>query len=214
MSKHLGDFDAGITVYGKFTTYDPTTGAPFTLGGGSGPGLMVYKDGSLTQSIAGLTLTTDFDGFPGLNHFALDLSADGTFYAAGSFFEVVIANGSVNGVSVQGAVVAAFTLRRTAALRPQVAGRELEVNAGGHSGLDWNNVVNQGSVVNLTNTTIKDVTDIATDVAAVKGDTAAIKAKTDSLNFTVAGTVDSNVQYVNDTQVVGTGAVGNEWGPA
>lgn len=42
----------------------------------------------------------------------------------------------------------------------------------------------------------------------------AIKAKTDQLTFTVANQVDSNVQYVNDTQVDGTGASGDEWGPA
>lgn len=42
---------------------------------------------------------------------------------------------------------------------------------------------------------------------------AAIKAKTDSLTFTVAGQVDANVQYVNDVQVTGTGAAGDEWGP-
>lgn len=43
--------------------------------------------------------------------------------------------------------------------------------------------------------------------------TLAVKAKTDNLNFTVAGQVDSNIQYVNDVQVKGTGATGNEWGP-
>lgn len=42
---------------------------------------------------------------------------------------------------------------------------------------------------------------------------AAIKAKTDGLTFTVAGFLDCNVQYVNDVQVTGTGAAGNEWGP-
>ena len=41
----------------------------------------------------------------------------------------------------------------------------------------------------------------------------AIKAKTDSLTFTVAGQVDANIQYVNDVQVNGTGALGDEWGP-
>lgn len=41
-----------------------------------------------------------------------------------------------------------------------------------------------------------------------------IKAKTDSLTFTTAGQVDANIQYVNDVQVTGTGASGNEWGPA
>ncbi len=40
-----------------------------------------------------------------------------------------------------------------------------------------------------------------------------VKTKTDSLTFTVSGQVDSNVQYVNDVAVTGTGAVGDEWGP-
>jgi hypothetical protein len=43
---------------------------------------------------------------------------------------------------------------------------------------------------------------------------AAIKAKTDSITFTVAGVVDANIQRVNDVEVGGTGADGNEWGPA
>lgn len=42
---------------------------------------------------------------------------------------------------------------------------------------------------------------------------AAIKAKTDSLTFTVAGQVDSNIQYVNDVLVTGNGQAGTEWGP-
>lgn len=54
---------------------------------------------------------------------------------------------------------------------------------------------------------------VSADVAAVKADTAAIKAKTDSLTYTVAGQVDSNVQYVNDTLINGAGTAGNPWGP-
>lgn len=41
----------------------------------------------------------------------------------------------------------------------------------------------------------------------------AIKAKTDSLNFTVAGKVDSNILYVNGVLVNGAGTVGSPWGP-
>lgn len=41
----------------------------------------------------------------------------------------------------------------------------------------------------------------------------AIKAKTDNLSFTVSNQVDANIQYVNDVQVNGTGANGDEWGP-
>lgn len=56
------------------------------------------------------------------------------------------------------------------------------------------------------------VTEIQSGLATA-ADLTAVKAKTDSLTFTVAGQVDSNVQYVNDIQVIGTGAPGNEWGP-
>jgi hypothetical protein len=56
------------------------------------------------------------------------------------------------------------------------------------------------------------VTEIQTGLATA-ADLTAVKAKTDSLNFTVAGQVDANIQYVNDVQVKGTGAAGNEWGP-
>lgn len=112
--KNLGDFKAGDVLYGKFTTYQPSTGAPFSLSGGSGPALKVYKNNSTTESVAGVTLTTDFDSLPGLNHFTIDTSADGTFYSEGASFDVVIASGTVDNVSVAGACVASFTLKRTA----------------------------------------------------------------------------------------------------
>lgn len=49
-------------------------------------------------------------------------------------------------------------------------------------------------------------------VLATQASVDAVKAKTDSLTFTVAGQVDANIQYVNDTQIQGTGAVGtDEW---
>jgi len=43
-----------------------------------------------------------------------------------------------------------------------------------------------------------------------------IQSKTDSLTFTVAGQVDANIQYVNDTQIQGTGDTGtpDTWRPA
>jgi hypothetical protein len=53
-----------------------------------------------------------------------------------------------------------------------------------------------------------------TQLAAISTLDTAIKAKTDQLGFTVANQVIANIQYVNDVQVVGTGASGNEWGPA
>jgi hypothetical protein len=127
--KSLGDFDLSTVVYGKFTTYQPSTGAAFALGGSAA--LSVYKDNSLTQSTTGVTLTVSFDSVTGLNHFAIDTSADGTFYSAGSFFDIVLTTGTVDGVSVVGAVVASFSIRKNSALKPATAGRTLVVDAAG-----------------------------------------------------------------------------------
>lgn len=164
--KHMGDYDTSAVIYGKFTTFRPSTGAAFTLGGT--PALSVYKDNSTTQSTTGVTLTADFDSVTGLNHFAIDTSADGTFYAAGSFFDIVITTGTVDSVSVVGSVVASFTLRKTSALKPTTAGRTLDVSAGGEAGVDWANVGSPTTTLNLSGTTVKTATDVETDTADIQ----------------------------------------------
>lgn len=70
---------------------------------------------------------------------------------------------------------------------------------------DWKN----GGRLDL----ILDAAATQTSVDTVDGIVDAIKLKTDDLNFTVAGQVDANIQYVNDVLVAGTGAPGDEWGP-
>lgn len=162
----LGDFATSTVVYGKFTTYRPSTGATFTLGGT--PALSVYKDNSTTQSTTGVTLTADFDSVTGLNHFAIDTSADGTFYSSGSFFDIVITTGTVDSVSVTGTVVGSFTLNKNSALKPTTAGRTLDVSAGGEAGVDWANVGSPTTTVNLSGTTT-NVVNTATAVTTVNG---------------------------------------------
>lgn len=108
MSKFIGDFAAGDTIDFKFTTYRPSTGAPFTLAGT--PVVSVYKANSTTESTAGVTLTADFDSRTGLNHVRITTSSDGTFYSNTDQFEVVITTGTVDSVSVVGACVGRFTL--------------------------------------------------------------------------------------------------------
>ena len=152
MSNPLGDFDLSTVVYGKFNTFRPSTGAPFTLGGT--PVLSVYKDNSTTQSTTGVTLTVDFDSLTGLHHFAVDTSADGTFYSSGSFFDIVITTGTVDGVSLVGTTVASFTLRKNSALKPATAGRTLVVDA---SGLADANMVKAGPSGSGTAQTSKDI---------------------------------------------------------
>jgi hypothetical protein len=150
--RHLGDFDLSTVVYGKFTTFRPATGASFTLGGT--PALQVYKDNNSTQSSAGVTLSTDFNAVTGLNHFAIDTSADAAFYAAGSFFYIVISAGTVDSVNVVGSVVASFTLRKDSSLKPATAGRTLVVDA---AGLADANAVKVGPTGAGTAQTARDV---------------------------------------------------------
>lgn len=152
MSKHLGDFDTSAVVYGKFTTFRPSTGAPYTLAGT--PALSVYKDNSTTQSTTGVTLTADFDTVTGLNHFAIDTSADGTFYSSGSFFDIVVTTGTVDSVSAIGMVVGSFTLRKNSALKPATAGRALVVDA---AGLADANMVKAGPSGSGTAQTARDI---------------------------------------------------------
>lgn len=54
-------------------------------------------------------------------------------------------------------------------------------------------------------------TEVASILAAVDTEVAAIKAKTDSLTFTVAGSVDANIQQINDVTIIGNGQTGTEF---
>ena len=180
--KHLGDYDAGGVLYTKFTTYRPSTGAPFTLAGT--PVVSIYKDGSLTQGTTGVTLTVDFDGVTGLHHLAIDTSADGTFFSAGSHFEAVITTGTVDSVSVVGSCVASFSLRKDSALKPTVAARTLDVSAGGEAGIDWANIGSPTTAVNLSGTNI----DPDQVVASVTG---AVGSVTGNVDGNVTGSVGS-----------------------
>ena len=167
MSKHLGDYATSKIIYGKFTTFRPSTGAAFTLGGS--PALSVYKDNSTTQSTSGVTLTPDFDAVTGLNHFAIDTSADGAFYSSGSNFDIVITAGTVDSVSVVGTVVASFSLQKVAALRPTTADRTLTVSAAGAGDANVTQVAGQtasaagavtfpGTIASTTNITAGTIT--------------------------------------------------------
>lgn len=168
MSKYLGDFAAGDTIDFMFTTFRPSTGAPFTLGGT--PAVSVYKDNSTTQSTAGITLTASFDSVTGLNHVRITTSSDGTFYADGSAFECVITTGTVDGVSVVGSCIGRFTLRDQACLYPTTAGRKLDVTATGEAGIDLANVGSPTTILNLSGTTIstsQQITSVSGSVGSI-----------------------------------------------
>lgn len=147
----IGDFDLAAIIHRKFTTRQFSTGAPIVLVSGV---ISVYKDASLTQSVAGVTLTPNFDGVVGLNHVQIDTSADGTFYSAGSFFDIVLTAGTADGISVTGETIDAFTIRKNSALKPATAGRLLVVDA---AGLADANMVKAGPTGAGTAQTARDI---------------------------------------------------------
>ena len=124
----LSDYNPGDTVDLYFTTVD-VAGIPATLAGT--PAVSVYKDNGTAESTAGITLTTDFDGRTGLNQVRITTNSDGTFYAAGHDFNVVITAGTVSGNSVVGYVVGDFSIQNRNQLRPATAGRTLSVDSNG-----------------------------------------------------------------------------------
>lgn len=120
-----GDWSAGSIINFKFTTRSSLTGAT----------LSIYRDNSLVETTTGVTLTTDFNGYVGLNHVRIDTSADPTFYLANNDYQCVLTAGVVGGgQSVVGEIVGYFRLRPS--LTPEgiadtLIGRNI---AGGSSG--------------------------------------------------------------------------------
>lgn len=102
----MNDYNAGDTFSFKFTSRGAS--GPATLVGGT---VAIYKNSSLSESTSGVTLTADFDGIMGLNNITIDTSTDGTFYANGSFYDVVMTAGSTD-YPVTGEVVGRFALRQ------------------------------------------------------------------------------------------------------
>ena len=53
-------------------------------------------------------------------------------------------------------------------LQPTVAGRTLDVSAGGEAGVDWANIGSPTTVVDLSGTSVKTATDVETDTANIQ----------------------------------------------
>lgn len=100
-----------------FDTFDGGTGASITMTGLAVTDIEVYKDGSATQraSDAGYTLLDtdgiDFDGITGIHGFSIDTgdNTDAGFYAAGSWYHVVVSSVTIDGQTVS-FVAAAFRI--------------------------------------------------------------------------------------------------------
>lgn len=104
---YLGDYPVDGLIDFKWSS-NGADGASITRS--TNGTISVYKANSTTQSTTGVTDTEDFDSVTGIHHCRIDLSADGTFYSAGSDFAVVLSGSTIDTKTVN-AVLAHFSIQ-------------------------------------------------------------------------------------------------------
>lgn len=115
---YIGDFVADATV--RFM-WDTSSAAGASITRATDGTVSVYKDGGVTQSVAGVTDTEDFDGLTGVHLCIIDTSAD-AFYATGSDYSVVLSAATIDG-QVVNAVLGQFSIEN----RSQHPGRTIRL---------------------------------------------------------------------------------------
>ena len=214
---NFGAVPAGSVLPVIFDSYAGSTGASITISGLAATDIEIYKGTSMTQrsSDAGYTLLDtdgiDIDGITGIHGFSIDLgdNTDAGFYAAGSFYTIVVSaitvdTQTVNFVAATFRIVAAentagypvidaakWNNLATVALPliPTTAGRTLDVSATGEAGIDWANIGSPTTAVNLSATNI-DVDQVVASVSGAVGSvTGAVGSVTGNVGGNVVGTV-------------------------
>jgi hypothetical protein len=213
---NLGDVPAGTVLPLFWTSHDAATGANETMSGLATTDIEVYKGTSMTQrsSDAGYALIDtdgiDIDTTTGLNGISIDLddNTDAGFYAAGSYYNVVV--GPVT-IDAQTVTIHLATFRIVAAeatagtpetntktwnglttvalpLVPTTAGRTLDVSAGGEAGLDWANIGSPTTAQNLSATNIdvdQVVASVSGAVASVTGAVGSVTTVSDKTGYAI-----------------------------
>ena len=116
--RHLGDFLPGSTVYVWFTTNGANGGRLAPSSGFEDADFRIYKNGSIAEraSMAGVTVTSAFDGMVGVHQVAIGLAdnTDAGFYAPGAEYALVLyPDETVDAQSISG-IVATFSIARLA----------------------------------------------------------------------------------------------------
>lgn len=104
----FGAVPADVTLPVLFASYGKTNGESITLSGLAVTDIEIYKGVSVTQRASdnGYTLMDtdgiDVDGVTGLHGFSIDLSdnSDAGFYAAGSYYTVVVSTVTIDSQTV------------------------------------------------------------------------------------------------------------------
>lgn len=188
---YLGDFPTSAMIDFNWSS-NASDGASVTRA--TNGTVSVYKANGTTQSTSGVTDTEDFDGLTGIHHCRIDTSADGTFYAAGGEFSVVLSAATIDGETVN-AVLGHFSIERSGGalallknatyglsaletIVDDLEGRLTATRAGYLDNLSAGAVATAAALDAVDN--FVD-TEVAAVLAAVDTEVAAIKAKTDNL---------------------------------
>ena len=129
MSTWLGDYAEDATVHFMWNTNN-ASGASITRA--TNGTVSVYKDNGLTQSVAGITDTEDFDSLTGIHACTIDTSAD-AFYAVGSDYSVVLSAATVDGQVVNAALAHFSIENRAIGTDAAVADAVLDELTSGHT---------------------------------------------------------------------------------
>ena len=173
----MDTYVAGSTIYQSFNTHK-ADGTPITLAGSAS--LAVYKDDGTTEDTGDITLAVDFDSVTGLHNFKIDTSQDGTFYATGHTFSVVIDAGTVDSVSQVGMLIYTFRLGNVPAEVKAMANDVITAAAHDESTAFPLKSADTGSTAVARTGADSDTLETLSDqLDAEATKTAAIKAKTD-----------------------------------
>ena len=165
MTQYFGDFSEDDTVYIPFNTFDSNDpSASVTITNLADADIKVHKDGSVTQIVTdGATIAIDFDSITGQHLITVDTSAHAD-YSTGSDYLVRIEGTTVDAGTIN-AWVGSFSIENrysAGALRPTTAGRTLDVTATGAAGIDWANVENPTTTLDLSGTDFQLVDTVTT----------------------------------------------------
>ena len=230
---NLGDYAEDATLNTKFPSRD-TDSTPTALVSGAAS---VYKSDGVTQSTAGVTLTTSFDSHAGLNNVKVDLSSD-AFYATGNDYQIVLTAGTVGGNSVVGSVIAEFSIENrfmrgtdsantTAPLTAAQVNTEVDTaisDAGLAASIaalkDFDPAVDAVANVTLVTTTTTNTDMRGTDSANTTApntttpDNAGILAAIAALNDFNPATTEIDIGKINGVTIIGTGTSEDLFRPA
>ena len=215
---YLGDFPDDASVYFRWNT-NAIAGESITRA--TDGTISVYKDDDGTQTTTGVTDTENADGLTGVH--LCKIATTDAFYATGTEYQVVLSAASIDGKTIN-AVLAHFSIERaggalallkganglaaiktqTAAIETDTQDLQTQVGAAG-AGLTAINLPDQ--TMNITGNITGNLSGSVGSVTGLTAsDVGAVKAKTDSLNFTVAGVVNANVKNINDVAITGDGS--------